>query len=57
MILCGFDEITGGLFWAGETGKIDDRVILASTVNGAKLGVESGVGEPEMVRMDWGEWV
>ena len=53
MILCGFDEITGGLLGAGETGKIDDRVILGSTVNGAKLGVESGVGEPGMARIDW----
>ena len=53
VILGGFDEITGGLFWAGETGKIDVRAILASTVNGAKSGVESGAGEPGMARMDW----
>ena len=29
--------------------------ILASTVNGAKLGGESGAGELGMARMDWGE--
>ena len=53
MILCGFDEITGGLLGAGQTGKIDDRVILGSTVNGAKLGVESGGCGTRMARLDW----